>query len=41
MRRGMTRDVSMGTPILWEDIELPDSDLVTAYRRQEQAPPAG
>ena len=28
----ITRDVSMGAPILWDDIELPESDLVTAYR---------
>jgi predicted homoserine dehydrogenase-like protein len=33
----LVRDVSMGAPILWEDIELPESDLVTAYRQQKQA----
>ena len=37
----LTRDVSMGAPILWDDIDLPDSDLTTAYRRQERALRAG
>jgi predicted homoserine dehydrogenase-like protein len=32
----MTRDVRKGVPILWSDVELPDSDLLAAYRRQEQ-----
>jgi predicted homoserine dehydrogenase-like protein len=30
------RDIGKGEPILWSDIELPDSDLLAAYRRQEQ-----
>jgi predicted homoserine dehydrogenase-like protein len=29
------REVGKGEPILWSDIELPDSDLHAAYRRQE------
>jgi predicted homoserine dehydrogenase-like protein len=33
----IARDVSRGAPILWDDIELAESDLVTAYLRQEQA----
>ncbi len=33
----LVRNVPMGTPVVWEDIELPESDLVTAYHRQEQA----
>jgi predicted homoserine dehydrogenase-like protein len=36
-RARLARNVPAGTPIVWEDIELPESDLVTAYRRQEQA----
>jgi predicted homoserine dehydrogenase-like protein len=32
-----TRDIGQGEPTLWSDIELPDSDLLAAYRRQEQA----
>jgi predicted homoserine dehydrogenase-like protein len=31
-----TRDLGMGEPVLWSDIELPDSDLLAAYRRQEE-----
>lgn len=33
----LIRNVSMGTPIVWDDIEFPDSPLVTAYHRQAQA----
>jgi predicted homoserine dehydrogenase-like protein len=29
-----TRDVAKGDPILWSDIELPESDLLAAWRRQ-------
>jgi predicted homoserine dehydrogenase-like protein len=38
-----TRDIGQGEPILWSDVELPDSDLLAAYRRQEQllTAPAG
>lgn len=32
----MTRDVAQDAPILWQDVELPDSDLLEAYRRQER-----
>lgn len=31
-----TREVRKGEAILWSDIELPDSDLLAAWRRQEQ-----
>jgi predicted homoserine dehydrogenase-like protein len=31
-----TRGIERGDPILWSDIELPDSDLLDAYRRQER-----
>jgi predicted homoserine dehydrogenase-like protein len=31
-----TRPVAMGEPVLWTDIELPESDLFTAWRRQEE-----
>ena len=33
----LVRNVRVGTPILWEDIELPETDLVKAYHRQERA----
>jgi predicted homoserine dehydrogenase-like protein len=32
----VTRAVSEGEPLLWEDVELPDDDLLSAYRRQER-----
>lgn len=32
----LTRPVKQGDPITWSDVELPDSDLLTAWRRQEQ-----
>ncbi len=31
----LVRNVPAGTPILWEDIELPETDLIVAYHRQE------
>jgi predicted homoserine dehydrogenase-like protein len=31
-----TRHIEKGEPILWSDIELPDSDLLDAYRQQER-----
>jgi predicted homoserine dehydrogenase-like protein len=30
------RAVARGEPVLWSDIELPESDLLAAWRRQEQ-----
>lgn len=33
----LVRNVRVGTAILWEDIELPETDLVKAYHRQERA----
>jgi predicted homoserine dehydrogenase-like protein len=32
----LTSDVAKGEPILWSSIELPDGDLLAAYRRQEE-----
>lgn len=32
----LTRDVRKDEPLLWEDVELPDSHLVAAYRSQER-----
>lgn len=42
----VTRDVRKDEPLLWQDVELPDSDLLGAYRRQERmlenaTPPLG
>ena len=31
-----TRDIAKGEPIGWGDVELPDSELLTAYRRQDE-----
>ena len=31
-----TRDIEKGEPILWSDVELPDGDLLRAYRRQAE-----
>ena len=30
-----TRDLEKGEPLSWSDVELPDSDLLAGYRRQE------
>ena len=30
------RDLAPGEPLGWSDVELPDSDLLAAYRRQEE-----
>jgi predicted homoserine dehydrogenase-like protein len=30
-----TRDLAKGEPLSWSDVELPDSDLLVTYRRQE------
>jgi predicted homoserine dehydrogenase-like protein len=32
----VTRDVSKDEPLLWQDVELPDGDLLGAFRRQER-----
>ena len=32
----LTRAVRRDEPLLWQDIELPDSDLLAAYRSQER-----
>jgi len=32
----VTRDVTKGAPLLWEDVDVPDSDLLRAYRLQEE-----
>jgi len=32
----VTRDVEKDEPLLWPDVELPDTELLDAYRRQER-----